>query len=397
MHWVLVHTLQKFQSNNVNKYCKYFLLLLGVSFWMEGMAQTKYQQSIVWREAGMLPTINNEQPNIGLSGIITGIIGGQLLIGGGNNFPAGLPWEGGTKKYYNDVFVYGIKNDTIIHTGSFKLPSSIAYAAIAQTPDKIMYAGGENETGAINTVYSIQKKHGASGFQVITWPSLPEAFTNAVAVATNAALYVFGGANGKGISSKVWALYFDKLTAGWKHVSDMPQPTTFAAASLLQGQVYIMGGRCKGADGISKIYNHVFAWDIENNAWHEKAKLPEAVSAATAITTNDSSIIFIGGDKSVIFHEVELLAAKINATSDTTIKKELTAIKNNLQKTHPGFSKDVLKYNSVSNTWGTYAQLSFTAPVTTHAFINNNKIYVPAGEIKPGIRSPKIWVGAIKK
>ena len=92
MHWVLVHTLQKFQSNNVNKYCKYFLLFLGVSFWMEGMAQTKYQQPIVWREAGMLPTINNEQPNIGLSGIITGIIGGQLLIGGGNNFPAGLPW-----------------------------------------------------------------------------------------------------------------------------------------------------------------------------------------------------------------------------------------------------------------------------------------------------------------
>ena len=364
---------------------------------MEGMAQTKYQQSIVWREAGMLPTINNEQPNIGLSGIITGIIGGQLLIGGGNNFPAGLPWEGGTKKYYKDVFVYGIKNDTIIHTGSFKLPSSIAYAAIAQTPDKIMYAGGENETGAINTVYSIQKKHGASGFQVITWPSLPEAFTNAVAVATNAALYVFGGANGKGISSKVWALYFDKLTAGWKHVSDMPQPTTFAAASLLQGQVYIMGGRCKGADGISKIYNHVFAWDIENNTWYEKAKLPEAVSAATAITTNDSSILFIGGDKSVIFSEVELLAANIAAASDTTIKKELTAIKNNLQKTHPGFSKEVLKYNSVSNTWQSYAQLSFTAPVTTHAFINNNKIYVPAGEIKPGIRSPKIWVGAIKK
>ena len=177
----------------------------------------------------------------------------------------------------------------------------------------------------------------------------------------------------------------------------MPQPTSFAAASLLQGQVYIMGGRCKGPDGISKIYNHVFAWDIENNTWYEKAKLPEAVSAATAITTNDSSILFIGGDKSVVFSEVELLAAKIAAASDTTIKKELTAIKNNLQKTHPGFSKEVLKYNRVSNTWQSYAQLSFTAPVTTHAFINNNKIYVPAGEIKPGIRSPKIWVGAIKK
>lgn len=364
---------------------------------MEGMAQTKYQQSIVWREAGMLPTINNEQPNIGLSGIITGIIGNQLLIGGGNNFPAGLPWEGGTKKYYNDVFVYAIKKDTLMHTGSFKLPSSVAYAAIAQTPDKIMYAGGENETGLITNVYCIQKSKGVSGFDVITWPNLPEALTNAVAAATNSALYVFGGANGKGVSDKVWALYFDNVKAGWKHVSTMPQPTSFAAASLLHGQVYIMGGRCKGADGISKIYNHVFAWDIENNNWHEKAKLPEVVSAATAVTINDSSILFIGGDKSVVFSEVELLAAKIAAASDTTIKKELTAIKNNLQKTHPGFSKDVLKYNRVSNTWGAYAQLSFTAPVTTHAFINNNKIYLPAGEIKPGIRSPKIWVGAIKK
>ncbi len=376
---------------------KYLLLAIGVCFFYASIAQQKYRQPIVWHEVGVLPKINKEQSNIGLSGIITGIIGGQLLIGGGNNFPAGLPWEGGIKQYYNDVFVYGIKNDTIIHTASFKLPSSIAYAAIAQTPDKIMYAGGENENGPVSQVYCIQKSKGATSFEVITWPSLPEALTNAVAVATNAALYVFGGANSKGVSDKVWALYFDKITAGWKHVSDMPQPTSFAAASLLNGQVYIMGGRCKGPDGISNIYNHVFAWDIENNTWYEKAKLPEAVSAATAITTNDSSILFIGGDKSVVFHEVELLAAKIAATTDTSIKKELAIIKNNLQKTHPGFSKDVLKYNRVSNTWGPYAQLSFTAPVTTHAFINNSKIYLPAGEIKPGIRTPKIWVGAIKK
>ena len=376
---------------------KYLLLAIGVCFCYASIAQQKYQQPILWREAGVLPRSDNKQPNIGLSGIITGIIGNQLLIGGGNNFPAGLPWEGGTKKYYNDVFVYAIKNDSLIHTGSFKLPSSVAYAAAAQLPDKIMCAGGENETGAITNVYCIQKNKAANGFDVITWPSLPEALTNAVAVATNSALYVFGGANSKGVADKVWVLYFNKLKEGWKHVSTMPQPTSFAAASILNGQVYIMGGRCKGADGISKIYNQVFAWDIENNTWYEKAVLPETVSAATAVTSSDSSILFIGGDKSVVFSEVELLAAKITATSDTTIKKELTAIKNNLQKTHPGFSKDVLKYNRISNTWWSYAQLSFTAPVTTNAFINTNKIYLPAGEIKPGIRSSKIWVGTINK
>lgn len=377
--------------------CKYLFVALGICFYCEAIAQQKYPQPIVWHEAGVLPTINKEQSHIGLSGTICGIIGNELFIGGGNNFPSGLPWEGGSKKYYNDVFVYGVKNDTLIYSSSFKLPIHVAYAAVAQTPDKIIYAGGENETGAIYTVYSIQKSYGTSGFDVITWPNLPEALTNAVSVATNYAVYVFGGANNKGVSNKVWALYFDNIKAGWKHVSTMPLPTTFAAATLLNGQVYIMGGRCKGSDGISKIYNQVFAWDIENNTWYEKAKLPETVSAATAVTSNDSSILFIGGDKIVVFHEVEMLAAKIAATSDTTIKKELTVIKNNLQKTHPGFSKDVLKYNSVSNTWGPYAQLSFTAPVTTHAFINNNKIYLPAGEIKPGIRTPKIWVGSFKK
>ena len=361
------------------------------------MAQTKYKQPIEWHEAGVLKKLSNGQPHIGLSGIITGAIGDTFIVAGGNNFPAGLPWEGGTKKYYNTVFVYAIKKDTLIPTASFQLPNNVAYAAIAHLKNGIFYAGGENETGPVNTVYCIQKTEANNGLEIITWPNLPEAVTNAVAIATNNAVYVFGGANSKGVSDKVWVLYFDNVKVGWKYVSTMPQATSFAAASLLNGQVYIMGGRCKGADGISKIYNHVFAWDIENNTWYEKAKLPEAVSAATAVTKNDSSILFIGGDKSVIFHEVELLAAKINATSDTTIKKELTAIKNNLQKTHPGFSKDVLKYNSVSNTWGTYAQLSFTAPVTTHVFINNNKIYLPAGEIKPGIRSPKIWVGAIKK
>lgn len=377
--------------------CKYFFVALGLCFYYAGMSQQKYQQPIVWHEAGVLPSTNKDLPNVGLSGTVCGVIGNELLIGGGNNFPAGLPWEGGSKKYYDDVFVYRVKKDTLLYTSSFKLPFNVAYAAISHSPGKIIYAGGENETGAITNVYCIQKSDGASGFEVIAWPNLPEALTNAVAVATNAAVYVFGGASSKGVSNKVWALYLNNVKAGWKQVSTMPQATAFAAASLLNGQVYIMGGRCKGADGISKIYNQVFAWDIENNTWHEKAKLPESVSAATAVTIKDSSILFIGGDKIVIFHEVEMLAAKIAATSDTIIKMELTIVKNNLQKTHPGFSKDVLKYNPVSNTWGPYAQLSFTAPVTTHAFINDNKIYLPAGEIKPGIRTPKIWVGSFKK
>jgi len=359
-------------------------------------AQKKYEPPITWKQSGVLPVQPNGLIHMGLSGVVSGVVGDQIIIAGGNNFPEGLPWEGGIKKYYKRVFVYNNQKDTLLNTSTFNLPANVAYAAVAQLKDGIFYAGGENENGPLNSAYLI-KKSKSQPFEINELPSLPIAITNAVAIATENAVYVLGGANKEGVSNKVWALYFENIKAGWKHVSTMPLPTTFAAATLLNGQVYIMGGRCKGADGISKIYNQVFAWDIEKNTWFEKAKLPVTVSAATAVASNDSSILFIGGDKIVVFHEVEMLAAKIAATSDTTIKKELTVIKNNLQKTHPGFSKDVLKYNSVSNSWGPYAQLSFTAPVTTHAFINNNKIYLPVGEIKPGIRTPYIWVGSFKK
>jgi N-acetylneuraminic acid mutarotase len=207
---------------------------------------------------------------------------------------------------------------------------------------------------------------------------------------------VLGGATKNGVSDKVWTVYLNDIKAGWKHVSNMPQPTAFAAAVFAQGQVYIMGGRKKGADGISEIYNQTFAWNIAKNSWSKKAPLPYVVSAATAVALPDK-ILFIGGDKSVVFHEVEMLAAKIAATTDPETKNNLTEIKNNLQKTHPGFSKDVLAYDPILNKWSPYAQLGFTAPVTTNAFLLNHKIILPAGEVKPGVRTPLIQLGTINK
>jgi N-acetylneuraminic acid mutarotase len=294
------------------------------------------------------------------------------------------------------VFVYDVKGDTLIMAdSSVRLPSKVAYAAIAQLNDGIFYAGGENEKGPLTNVYLIQKNN-KNGVVIINWPDLPEALTNAVAVATSSAVYVLGGATKNGVSDKVWAVYLNDIKAGWKYVSTMPQPTAFTAAEFAQGQVYIMGGRNKGTDGISEIYNQTFAWNIAKNSWSKKAPLPYVVSAATAVALPDK-ILFIGGDKSVVFHEVEMLAAKIAATTDPETKNNLTEIKNNLQKTHPGFSKDVLAYDPILNKWSPYAQLGFTAPVTTNAFLLNHKIILPAGEVKPGVRTPLIQLGTINK
>lgn len=359
-------------------------------------AQKKYAPPITWKQSGVLPVQPNGLIHMGLSGVVSGVVGDQIIIAGGNNFPEGLPWEGGIKKYYKRVIVYNNQKDTLLNTFTFNLPANVAYAAVAQLKDGIFYAGGENENGPLSSAYFIKKSKSQS-FEIIELPSLPIAISNAVAVATENAVYVLGGANKEGVSNKVWKLALNNIKKGWTAQASMPQATAFAAAAIANEHIYIMGGRCKEANGISKIYKEVYAFDVENNFWEQKASLPETVSAACAVAIDNNKILFIGGDKIVVFHEVEMLAAKIAATTDTTIKKELTVVKNNLQKTHPGFSKDVLAYDATLNKWSPYAQLNFTAPVTTSAFLFNHKILLPVGEIKPGIRTPYIWVGSFKK
>ena len=376
------------------KKIQFFIVCVCLVF--ASTAQKKYESPINWKQSGVLPVQPNGLHHMGLSGVVLGVVGDQIIIAGGNNFPEGLPWEGGIKKYYKRVIVYNNQKDTLLNTFTFNLPANVAYAAVAQLKDGIFYAGGENENGPLNSAYLIKKSKSQS-FEIIELPSLPIAISNAVAVATENAVYVLGGANKEGISNKVWKLALNNIKKGWTVQASMPQPTAFAAAAIANEHIYIMGGRCKEANGISKIYKEVYAFDVENNFWKQKASLPETVSAACALAIDNNKILFIGGDKIVVFHEVEMLAAKIAATTDTTIKKELTVVKNNLQKTHPGFSKDVLAYDASLNKWSPYAQLGFTAPVTTNAFLFNHKIILPVGEIKPGIRTPYIWVGSFKK
>ena len=376
------------------KKIQFFIVCVCLVF--ASTAQKKYESPINWKQSGVLPVQPNGLIHMGLSGVVSGLVGDQIIIAGGNNFPEGLPWEGGIKKYYKRVIVYNNQKDTLLNTFTFNLPANVAYAAVAQLKDGIFYAGGENENGPLNSAYLIKKSKSQS-FEIIELPSLPIAISNAVAVATENAVYVLGGANKEGVSNKVWKLALNNIKKGWTVQASMPQPTAFAAAAIANEHIYIMGGRCKEANGISKIYKEVYAFDIENNLWEQKASLPETVSAACALAIDNNKILFIGGDKIVVFHEVEMLAAKIAATTDTTIKKELTVVKNNLQKTHPGFSKDVLAYDASLNKWSPYAQLGFTAPVTTNAFLFNHKIILPVGEIKPGIRTPYIWVGSFKK
>jgi N-acetylneuraminic acid mutarotase len=99
--------------------------------------------------------------------------------------------------------------------------------------------------------------------------------------------------------------------------------------------------------------------------------------------------LLFGGDKGETFHQVEILLAQIAQESDPEKKAKLIAQKNTLQVNHPGFSREILLFDSQKNTWKKLGKIPFSVPVTTTAITWDNKVIIPSGEIKAGVRSVK--------
>lgn len=144
------------------------LLLFLLFFTADVSAQKSKVKSIKWNIAGVLPS----RKALGLAGPVAGVNNDVLIIGGGSNFPDSMPWLGGKKKYYDDLYVFKKdRNDSLIFFKSFKLPFSLAYPANVSTNNGIVVAGGENENGISKKVLLIQWNVAT---QIITIKNLPD-------------------------------------------------------------------------------------------------------------------------------------------------------------------------------------------------------------------------------
>ena len=123
--------------------------------------------------------------------------------------------------------------------------------------------------------------------------------------------------------------------------------------------------------------------------------MPYAVSAGTGIAIHSNHIVLLGGDKGETFSKEEKINAAIKNEKDEVKNKQLVAEKIALLESHAGFTSDVLLYNTIDDTWKKINELPAGSPVTTTALKWNNDIIIASGEIKAGIRTPKILMGKI--
>jgi len=355
------------------------LLLSGLLYGFPSLAQPG---KISWSEPIRLP--------MGLAGPLTGVDHGMLLIGGGCNFPDSMPWAGGKKKYYNEVYVVDMRRREWVSTGYFLEPT--AYGASVSTPGGVVYIGGENEGGPSARVYCVGWR---GKLCVRRLPDVPVALTNAAAAMTGQTIYVAGGETAGGVSDRLYA--FDLSRSLWRLEGSLPKPLSHAVFIAAGHLLYLVGGRKGNPGGLSDLSSAVYCYDTVARNWSVCRSLPYALSAGTGVLYDEHSLLLLGGDRGGVFHRVEKLIAAADRSPDVAERQQLLLKKARVQSAHPGFSRPVLRYDIDRNEWSKFDTLPFPSPVTTTAVRWKNYIVIPGGEIRAGVRTPQILIGEISR
>lgn len=361
--------------------------------------QEKELYTIKWRVGGRLPSMQTHGLSLGFAGPATGVHNNVLIVAGGANFPDSMPWMGGKKRYYKRVYLFTRQDKKLLsHKGHFELPTTVAYPASCSTRLGIVYAGGENENGITKKVWMIRWDEKKQTVLVTGLPDLPVALTNAAATVVNDIIYLAGGETGTGVSDDFYSLNLVKGIS-WDVLPSIPIRVSHTlllnASNGNEACIYMLGGRKKNANGISDLYSSVYEFNPGKRQWNLKTKMPYSLCAGTGISVEGDKLLLFGGDRGETFHKVEESILKISNEKNDSVRQKLTEQKSMIQATHPGFSRDVLIYNTVTGQWSGIGSIPYDVPATTTAIKWGNQVLIPTGEIRAGVRTPNILLGEI--
>ena len=359
------------------------------------------QPSVQWNVATNI--MNGDKPSIGFAGMISGISNNKLIVAGGANFPDELPWQGG-KKHYSDK-IYVLERNKIKYQWlkgiEDRLPEPIAYSGAATTEKGIVYVGGDNENGISAKAYLLSWNTKKEKPEFKSLPDLPVSVTAPAVAANGNTVYVLCGDEAKNSSAKCFYIDLDDKKPTWKQLPDAPIALANGMAVFQNKKLYLIGGRTKTASGISDLHNTNFVYGFKTQKWSSLANISDGekttpFTASAAFAVGKKQIILAGGDKGDVFHQIETFLSLIAKASTDEEKAKLTKEKNELVMHHQGFSTDVLLYDIKTNRWTKIGNLPVAAQVTTAATKWDDDLVISSGEIRPGVRSPKIIIGKVK-
>ncbi len=386
------------------------------------------EQLFEWKELPELPPLPGKKIQHGLAGAFAGVHRDALIVAGGANFSEGLPWSkmpdgSNPQKMYNrDIYILQKNKDWII--SETKLSHGYSYGASITSDEGLICIGGEwreyNLDGASNylsdKVFLI--KHLGDGKLSIddtNFPPLPVPVTAMAAAKIGNHVYVAGGRNDNTETKNFWRLDLTKKDK-WEILESWPGLPRSHLIAVTQSDgkkncLYFFSGRYNHPTKGWQFLKDSYKYDPDTGNWTRLAEVgtnirsqtPVCVMAGSGIKLGANHIAIFGGATGVLFQKVEQDLPKrirsLQKAGRVDEARELTKEKWALYTDHPGFSRDIHLYHTITDTWTNMGEvpesiidgLTAGSHVTTSAVRWGKNIIIPSGEVRPGVRSQKVW------
>ena len=304
----------------------------------------------------------------GFAGSFAGVADGTLMVAGGTHFTDKMPWEGGTKVWYDTIFGLEQPNGTWRVVG--KLPQANGYGVSITTPNGWIVIGGGNATKHFREVFWVQREAKLA--------PLPQPCAFMCGCEARGIIYIAGGIETPTATTAMntfWALDLKQPNAQWQELPPCPgKPRILACMAAVDGVVHLFSGAALHADQDGKPEREWLndAWSYQPTmGWKQLPDMPRvAVAAPSPAPVIDAKICILGGDDGANVHFEP-------------------------KEKHPGFPRSLLVFDVKTQTWSQSGEVPFSL-VTTNAVRWKDQIVIPGGEARPGVRSPQVWSGAMK-
>lgn len=345
----------------------------------------------VWECAGELPAQKGYEKNIGTAGILYGLLEERYIVtGGGANFPHKSVLEGGAKQMYSDLWLIDTKSENKI-IEHINLPVEIGYGASVTTEKGIYYIGGSSNQQADDDILFLTLDENKN-LKYEKIGELPFTFQSGAAVEYNGKLYIVGGKQNGTPSNKVYE--YNLTNKVIKELPSVPagRGRTQSVAQILNDSLYVFSG------GDTTAYTDGYKYNFETGKWEEISPVRVngkeiSLLGAASVKLNKKEMLVIGGFNKEIYDDAVKKLGTLRG-------QELLKFKASYFGADPDdfrWNRDILIYNSETNSWRSIGEIPFNAPCGEGLVIVKNKIYLINGEIKPGVRTPRIYQGEFIK
>ncbi|MFM9001111.1 MAG: hypothetical protein ACKORB_05745 [Opitutia bacterium] len=311
-----------------------------------------------------------ETPNAGTGGPFVGVTGEALLCAGGSNYPDRPGWEGGLRKWHDEVWALATPRSRKWSCVG-KLPRPMGYGVAVSVRQGMLIVGGADPHRHHPDCYVLSLEDGE--LKVRPVPVLPRPLAYAAGALVGSKVIVAGGTerpDASSASSSAYALDLANLNAGWK---ELPLCTgggrMLAQAAGTKDTFYLFGGvsLSPGAKGVERrLLSDCHAFTL-GKEWRRIAPLPAPrAGAPSPCPVFGDRVLVLGGDDGSLSGKVE-------------------------PSRHPGYGKGVLSYSRMADGWSEDGQGS-CALLSTGCAPWGGGFAVSNGEARPFVRSPEGWL-----